>query len=150
MSHVKTIREIEAALRSALGGKLLVGLPNLGNRKVVFEGARVRGDANGRLVWPANPHDETRALVLLPDGSLAVTICKTGKSGRMVPHIDTRAVDDEELHPMDVIDLWRTLCVVLAKHTVKTGGDEKTHEVMVRALNAVTGWTRHLDNGAAA
>jgi hypothetical protein len=122
MTAASEIRRIVASLRSALGRSELAGLPNLGSRQVVFNAARVRGEATGRLAWPLNPHEETEALVLLPSGALAVAICKTGKTGAMVPRVDCREVADDELRASDVTDLWRTLVIALSKHLVKTGG----------------------------
>jgi hypothetical protein len=134
----KTIRGIVGELQAALNGDQLAGLPNLGNRQVPFPAARVRGDAGGRLIWPAAPWDEVTTLVLLPDGSLAVAVCKTGKTGQMVPRIETRAVEDNDLIFKDVIDLWRTLCIVLPKHIVKTnGGNTRLRELLTRALEVI-------------
>ena len=134
----KTIRSIARALQAALAGGQLAGLPNLGNRQVPFPAARVRGDAGGRLIWPIVPHEEVATLVLLPNGFLAVAICMTGKTGQMVPRVETRAVEDNDLTFKDVIDLWRTLCVVLSKHIVKTnGGNTKLHELLTQALEVI-------------
>lgn len=134
----KTIRNIMRDLQAALNGEQLVGLPNLGNRQVPFPAARVRGDAGGRLIWPAAPWDEVTTLVLMPDGSIAVATCKTGKTGQMVPRIETRAVEDNDLILKDVVDLWRTLCVVLPKHIVKTcGGNTGLRELLTRALEVI-------------
>jgi hypothetical protein len=99
---VQAVRKLEKALREALGGERLRGLPVL---DVTPEGRRVHGArARGKTIDGQLEHLDA-VLVIMPDGTLYMA-CKT----------TSWPVADEELLVEDVEDVARSVEEVLRRH----------------------------------
>jgi hypothetical protein len=111
----RAIYALEQALVEALQGQALRGLKNLGQGNAPFYAARVRGEPDTKLAWPAEPESVAESLCILPGGQLAMVACATDDRAACLDPV-TRPVTENDLLAEDVEALALKLATILPRH----------------------------------
>ncbi len=111
----RAVRTLEAALVEALQGHALRGIKNLGQGNAPIYAARVRGEPDTKLAWPAEPDSLTESLCIAANGSLVMIQCVTDDQAHALD-ATSRPAQDADLLAEDVEALTRTLTTLLPRH----------------------------------